>query len=94
MCSKKLSSKYALFTVFYVHIILVYIYHIHHCAPTHKVTEEVKNATANKVTQIKFVVLFKELFMAINHHTIELAVKLSVMGVQRHSSKRLLTIKC
>lgn len=93
MCSKSFLAN-VLFAIFYVYTILVYIHHIHHWMQTHKVTEEVKPTTVNRETQIKFVMLFKELFMAINHHTIELAVKLSVMGVQRHSSKRHLTIKC
>lgn len=46
--SKKFSSKYVFFTIFYVYIILVYIYDIHHWMPTYKVTEEVKTTTINR----------------------------------------------
>lgn len=91
---QKVFQQIYLFTIFYVYTFFgIYSSHTSLGDNTH-ITEEVKTATVSRETKMKFVVLFKELLMAINHHTIELGAKLSVMGVKRHSSKRRLTIKC
>lgn len=37
VCSRKFSSKYVLFTIFYAYTILVSIHHVYHWVPTHKV---------------------------------------------------------
>lgn len=82
-----------LFTIFYVYTFFgIYSSHTS-LGDNTQITEEVKTATVGRETKTKFVVLFKELLMAVNHHTIQLAAKLSAMGVKRHSSKRRLTMK-
>lgn len=92
VCFRNFSSKYILFPIFHVYSIWAYSHHTQHWVPAHKIT--VKPTTLNRETQMKFIVLLKELLMAINQHTIDLAVKLSVMGVQKRCTKRRLTTEC